>query len=79
MAEYFLRRLHKAQRRGHENGTADLLTGGFVALAGLFVAGAGGPSALDEDAFEKWIGMATFAWYQAISCHDDGAAIGSVQ
>ncbi|MEV5021382.1 hypothetical protein MRBLMA1_001204 [Sphingobium sp. LMA1-1-1.1] len=79
MADYMLRRLQKAHRRGHENGTADLLTGGIVAFAGLFVAGAGGPAALDEESFEKWIGIATFAWYQAISCHESGAAMGSVQ
>lgn len=75
MAEYFLRRLHKSHRRGHENGTADILAGGFVAMAGLFVAGAGGPDALDNDAFEKWINLATFAWHQAISCHDSSGSV----
>lgn len=69
MGEFFIRRLNKSAKRDHD-ASADIISGGFVAFAGLFVAAAGGPYRLSEEAFERWIGAATFAYYQAISCFD---------
>lgn len=75
MLDYFLRRLAKGKRKNSDN-TSELLTGGFTAFACLFIAAGGGPEMLEDDAFEKWIGIATFAWYQALSC---GETTGGLQ
>ncbi len=48
-------------------GAADLLSGGSVAMAGLFISRAGGVEALDDTSFDNWIAIMTFAWYQAVN------------
>lgn len=76
ICHYFLRRIEKGtKRRDHEDPVADVLTGGFVGFAGLFISSGGGPEAMTEEAFERWIGGATFAWYQALSAGASGSAV----
>lgn len=65
--DFFLRRLAKGGKRKNEDIGADILTGGSVAMAALFISGAGGPDAVQDDAFDRWIAVQTFAWYQALA------------
>lgn len=67
MYDFMVRRLEKGERRGNDDVVADLLTGGAVAFAGLFISAAGGAEKLPDDAFDRWIAIMTFAWYQALS------------
>lgn len=76
MCDYFLRRLHKAQRRHLPDGSSNILCGGTVALAGLFIASSGGANALPQDAFERWIAVCTFAWHQALEISSPEAGHG---
>jgi len=70
---HFLRRMKRGERRGRPDVVPDIISGGAVAMAGLLISSAGGPNGLDDGAFDKWISIATFAWFQAISCFDGGA------
>lgn len=71
--DFFLRRLAKGGKRKNESVGADILTGGSVAMAALFISGEGGPDAVPADAFDRWIAVQTFAWYQALA-HGAGQA-----
>jgi len=76
ICHYFLRRIEKgAKQRDRENPVADVITGGFVGFAGLFISSGGGPEAMTEETFERFIGAATFAWYQAMSAGSQGSAV----
>lgn len=72
MAAYIERRLRKAGRYTNEGGeaVANIVCGGTVSLAGVVIAGAGGPNALTADAYDRWIAICTFAWYQALGIYD---------
>jgi len=65
--DFFLRRLAKGEKRGKADAGADILAGGSVAVAALFISGEGGPDAIKDDAFDRWIAIQTFAWYQALA------------
>jgi len=71
--DHFIRRLRKGEKRGNEDVAGEILSGGSLAMAGLFISASGGPNALEEDAFDRWIAIMTFAWYQALSA-DTGKA-----
>lgn len=76
ICHYFIRRIEKgAKRQPHGDSVADVLTGGFVGFAGLFISSGGGPEAMTEETFERFIGAATFAWYQAMSAGSHGSAV----
>lgn len=74
MCEHFLRRMRKAEKRGG-NATPDILAGGMTALAGLWFSAQGGPDNAKGDDYESFIAVATFAYYQAMGCFRDGAAV----
>lgn len=67
MCDFLIRRLLKGGKHGNDEVIADLMSGGSVAMAGLFVSSVGGVDALPDDAFDRWIAIMTFAWYQAVS------------
>lgn len=65
--DHFTRRLNKGQKQGKIGVAADILCGGSVAMASVFVSAEGGPDAVSDDAFDRWIAIQTFAWYQALN------------
>ena len=71
--DFFLRRLTKGGKRKKEGVGGNILMGGSVAMASVFISAEGGPDAVPADAFDRWIAIQTFAWYQALA-HDAGQA-----
>lgn len=66
---FLSKRLAKGCKRAdHDDVLSSILAGGMTGFAGLFVIAGGGADHLTEEDFEKFISVATFAWYQAISC-----------
>jgi hypothetical protein len=74
LAEYFAGRVMKAGLEGipHAEFMVSLIVGALVSNCGLFMAGRGVDN-LADDAFENWIGMATFSWHQALEIFSNGA------
>lgn len=75
LAMHFAKRLGRADRKSipHDVALANLMAGSSVGFAWLFMAAAGGPNGLPEDAFDRWISIMTFAWHQALECFCDEA------
>lgn len=75
LAQFFIRRIKRAARKNidHSDFMASLITGAMVAQAGLIVSGPGGVEQLPEDAFDRWIAIATFSWHQALETMSPGS------
>lgn len=67
LCDHFVRRMLKGEKRIGDEIIPAILSGSSVAMAGFFIASGGGADALEDDAFDKWIALMTFAWYQALS------------
>jgi len=65
--DHLIRRLNKGHKRGNMDAAANILSGGAVASADLFISAQGGPGSLTDEAFDQWIGLMTFSWYQAVA------------
>lgn len=70
--DFFLRRLAKNSRKGNVEATTTLMSGASCCFAELFIASAGGVDEIKDDAFDNYIAIMTFAWYQAVNHFNEG-------
>ena len=76
MGDHIKRRLARSLKRNTavEDAISDVLAGGLVAQAQLFVGVSEDSEKSADDLFEIWVNLASFAWMQASTTIPEGRA-----